>query len=59
MGGLEVDSQAQDRADYADLAADHRIPTLQGQLLEDGIRASSRKICSVLGYNQSNLYYSA
>jgi putative transposase len=35
-----------------------RILTLQGQLLEDGIRASIRKICSVLEYNRSNLYYS-
>jgi putative transposase len=32
--------------------------TLQGQLLDDGIRASIRKICSVLGYNRSNLNYS-
>ena len=35
-----------------------RILTLQGQLLEDGIRASIRTICSVLGYNRSNVYYS-
>jgi len=34
-----------------------RILTLQGQLLEDGIRASIRKICAVLEYNRSNLYY--
>jgi len=35
-----------------------RILTLQGQLLEDGIRVSIRKICTVLGYNRSNIYYS-
>jgi len=34
-----------------------RILTLQGQLLEDGIRTSIRIICSVLGYNRSNVYY--
>jgi hypothetical protein len=31
--------------------------TQQGQLLEDRIRASIQKICSVLEYNRSNLYY--
>ncbi len=34
-----------------------RILTLQGQLLEDGIRASIRTICTVLGYSRSNIYY--
>ena len=34
-----------------------RILTLQGQLLEDGIRASIRTICSVHGFNRSNIYY--
>jgi hypothetical protein len=34
-----------------------RILTLQGQLLEGGIRASIRTICSVLGYKRSNVYY--
>ena len=34
-----------------------RILPLQGQLREDRIRASIRTICSVLGYNRSNVYY--
>ena len=34
-----------------------RILTLQGELMEDGIRASIRTICEVLGFNRSNLYY--
>jgi hypothetical protein len=34
-----------------------RILTLQGELMEDGIRASIRKICNVLSYNRSNVYY--
>lgn len=34
-----------------------RILTLQGVLLEDGIRVSIRKICRVLGFNRSNVYY--
>ena len=34
-----------------------RILTLQGELLEDGIRASIRTICEVLGFNRSNVYY--
>ena len=34
-----------------------RILTLQGQLEEDGIRASIRRICTVLGCHRSNVYY--
>jgi len=34
-----------------------RILIMQGQLLEDGIRAGIRTICSVLEYNRSNVYF--
>ena len=34
-----------------------RILTLQGELMEDGIRARIRKICNVRGFNRSNVYY--
>ncbi len=34
-----------------------RILTLQSELLEEGIRASLRRICDVLGYSRSNVYY--
>ena len=35
---------------------DRSLP-LQGQLEEDGIRASIRRICTVLGCHRSNVYY--
>jgi len=34
-----------------------RILTLQGERMGDGTRASIRKICDVLGFNRSNVYY--
>ncbi|MCX7655720.1 MAG: IS3 family transposase [Treponemataceae bacterium] len=34
-----------------------RILTLQGELMEDGIRARIRMICEALGFNRSNVYY--
>lgn len=34
-----------------------RILILQGKLMEDVIRPSIRKICNVLSYNRSNVYY--
>ncbi|WP_369682342.1 IS3 family transposase [Gracilinema caldarium] len=34
-----------------------RILTLQGALKEEGIEVSIRKLCTILGYHRSNIYY--
>jgi len=36
-----------------------RILTLQGRLKEDGIKVSIRKLCRILGYHRSNIYYAS
>jgi len=34
-----------------------RILSLEGHLKEDGIEVSIRKLCRILGYHRSNIYY--